>query len=502
MVIVKRILRLLGLLILALVAVLAVRTLTFRSRQLVVAGAVPDAAPVDVAAAAARLGRAVQFPTVSTDDPAGRDPAPFLGLHAHLSESFPRTHAALAREVVDGRSLLYTWRGTDAALAPVVLMGHMDVVPVEQKVGAAAGGTGWTEPPFSGRVQGGFIWGRGTLDDKVAVLSILEAVESLLAQSPGARPQRTVYLAFSHDEEVEGSSARLMAEMIKQRGPAPLMVLDEGMVITQGLVMGVSRPVALVGTAQKGYLTVELLAQGQGGHSSMPPAHSAVGAVAAAVERLEAHQLAPHLSGPANELFDFAGPEMALPLRLVMANRWLLGPVMKSILLSGPSTAAILRTTTAATMIQGGVKENVLPQSARAVVNFRIVPGDSVKSVLEHVQATVADSSITVKVLGAPIEPSRPADPGSPQFQILARSLREIEPETVVAPALMLGYADAHHYESMTPDVFRFLPVRLRSEDLARIHGTDERVSLEDYGRCIRFYAQLLRNTALTAPAK
>lgn len=488
---VKRILRLLGLLVLALVAVLAVRTLTFRSRQAAVSAQPAGAAPlsVDVAAAAARLGRAVQFPTVSTDDPAGRDPAPFLGLHAHLLESFPRTHAALTREVVDGRSLLYTWRGTDPALAPVVLMGHMDVVPVEQSSLA-----GWTEPPFSGRVQGGFIWGRGTLDDKVAVLSILEAVEALLAQ--GGRPQRTVYLAFSHDEEVEGTGARVMAEHIQRRGPAPLLVLDEGMVITKGMVLGVSRPVALVGTAQKGYLTVELSAQGQGGHSSIPPAHSAVGLVAAAVERLEANPLPARLSGPANDLFDFAGPEMSMPLKLVMANRWLLAPVMKSIMLAEPTTAALLRTTTAATMIQGGVKENVLPQTARAVVNFRIVPGDSMQSVLDHVRKRVADSSISVRVLGSPTEPSHPASPESPQFQTLARSLREIDADNIVAPTLMLGYADAHHYESMTPDVFRFLPVRLQSEDLARIHGTDERVSIDDYGRCIRFYAQLLRNAA------
>jgi carboxypeptidase PM20D1 len=484
----KRPARTLGLLVASLLvlllAVMLGRMALFRSRQPAAEG---PASPVliDEAAAIGRLCRALQFRTISAADPAAVAPA-FTGLREHLEKSFPRVHAALQREIVLGHSLLYTWRGSDPTLAPVVLMGHQDVVPVEPGTEGR-----WTAPPFAGVVRDGYIWGRGTMDDKAGLVSTLEAAEILLAQ--GVTPRRTVYLSFGHDEEVEGKGAEAIARLVRGRGPAPVLVMDEGMVITEGKVPGVSRPVALLGTAQKGYLSLELSVSTPGGHSSMPPPRGAIGLLAEAVGRLEGRPFPAELSGPANDMFDFAGPEMAFPLRLVMANRWLLAPVVRRLLLAEPATAALLRTTTAVTMFNAGVKDNVLPTSARATVNLRLRPGDSVAAVTERVRGIVGPG-VTVQGTGRPVEPSPPSSPSSPRFALVGRSLRRVMPEAVVAPALMLGYADAKHYEAMTADIYRFRPMVLRGDDPSRIHGLDERISVADYLRHIRFYAQVLRD--------
>lgn len=479
--------------VVGLLGVLLVRTALFRSRQPQPQAAPPLAGLVEDAAVQ-RLARAVQFQTVSypEEDAAGKpmerklDRAAFAGLREHLRASFPKVHAAASPELFAGDSLLFTLHGSDAALPPVVLLGHMDVVPVEPGTEGR-----WSAPPFSGAVADGFIVGRGTLDDKSGVVATLEALELLLAQ--GFKPRRTLYLAFGHDEELVGNGQAALAAAIRARGPAPALAIDEGMSTTVGMVPGIAGPVALIGTAQKGYVSLELAASAAGGHSSMPPPRGAIGALAVALQRLEDDPMPTRFSGAASDTFAWAGPEMAFGLRLVMANRWLLEPVLKSILLGSPPTAALVRTTTAVTMVNAGVKDNVLPTSARATVNFRILPGESVASVIAAVQQRVGPA-ITVKPVGRPVEPSGTSSADAPAFALVAGALRKVYPEAVVAPALMLGYADAFHYQSMTADIYRFRPMTLRSEDTRRIHGVDERIAIPDYLRHVRFYAQLMQD--------
>lgn len=480
----RPILAALGVALLLLGTVVLVRAGRSRSRQPPPASGKPALAALDEAAAVQRLRRAVQFATISYSDPARRPDAAFIGLRDYLAQAFPRAHAALQREVVAGHSLFYTWRGSQPALPPLLLMGHIDVVPLEPGTEAR-----WTVPAFAGEIRDGYLWGRGTMDDKAGVVSTLEAIEGLLGQ--GFAPRRTLYLAFGHDEEAGGTGAAAMARLVRERGPAPVLVMDEGLAITQGLMPGVSGPVALLGTGQKGYLSVELRVAAEGGHSSMPPPRGAVFALAQALVRLEEHPFPAQLRGPADEMFDWMGPEMTAPLRAVMTNRWLFAPLVTRLLLAKPSTAALLRTTTALTMLQAGVKDNVLPTAATAVVNFRIRPSESSASVLAEVRRLLGPQ-VTVTALGTPIEPSRPSSPESPRFTAVARSLRTVSPQVLVAPALMLGYADARYYEGMTADIYRFRPMLLRGDDPQRIHGIDERLSLEDYARHVRFYAQVI----------
>jgi carboxypeptidase PM20D1 len=466
------------------------RSLTFHSRQPQVTAAASE--PLDTAALAARLAGALRFKTVSYQDSSQFEAREFDGLQRYLRESFPKLHAALKLEKVNGYGLLYEWTGTDATLAPVVLLAHQDVVPVEPGTEGK-----WTEPPFEGRVAGGYVWGRGALDDKGSLVAILEAVDNLVTS--GARPRRTVYLAFGYDEEVGGRrGAARMAAVLASRNIHPQFVLDEGGALTTGLVPGIGAPVALVGIAEKGYVTIELTAHAEGGHSSMPPEQTAVGMLAGALIRLEHQQMPRAIRGPTAAMFDYLGPELSFGPRLVMANRWLFGGILAVQFGATPQGNAMVRTTTAPTVLQAGVKENVLPSTARALVNFRILPGDSVTGVVEHVRQVVHDAGIGVRVLEETVSnPSDVTSVDAEPFQLLARTIRQVVPGAVVTPWLVVGATDSRHYSRLTPDVLRFVGAGIGKDDLRRVHGTDERVGVQAYADAVRIYIQLLRNAAL-----
>lgn len=468
-----------------LAGILAVRTALARSRQL---GVAPVARVAIDPQAVARLSRAVQFRTVtSSDGPAG-DHAAFVGW---LRSAYPRVHAEMTPEVVAGNSLLFTWRGSDPSLKPLLLTGHYDVVPVEPEAE-----TKWSAPPFSGLVRDGFVWGRGTLDDKVTVLGILEAAELLLRD--GWRPARTILFAFGHDEERGGErGAQAIARLLASRGVRLDAVLDEGGAITEGVAPGVTSPVALIGTAEKGFVSIELAASGSGGHSAMPPPETPIAVVAAAVQRVQEHPLPSRMTRSTRTMFETLAPEMDAATRIVAANLWLTKPLLDLRARKSDSLRAFLHTTTAVTMIGGGVKDNVLPTEARAVVNFRILPGETPESVLAHVRSAVADDRVRASVVGErPHRPSPESDPNAPQFAAVARTVRELFPGTVVTPYLVTGATDARYYQPLSPNVYRFLPVRFRKEDLERAHGIDERIGVGDYLDAIRFYHRLMRNLA------
>jgi carboxypeptidase PM20D1 len=438
-----------------------------------------------------RLAGAIRIPTISTEDPASFDGDAFQTFHAYLEKAFPLVHSRLRREIVETHSLLYTWTGTDAAADPILLIGHMDVVPIEPGTESK-----WTHAPFDGRVVDGFIWGRGAIDNKSAIVGALEAVEMLLAE--GFRPSRTVLLAYGHDEETGGMhGAREIAALLKQRGVTPEMVLDEGGVIGDGVLAGVREPVALVGVAEKGFVTIELTAGAAGGHSSLPPAQSAVGVLSAAVAKLEQNPMPARLDGATRQMFDHVGPELPTLQRALFANLWLTRPVVIQKLQETPATNAMIRTTTAPTILQAGTKDNVLPSHARAVINSRILPGDSIRTVMEHVTRVVDDGRIEIRIGGRfSAEPSLVSRTDSDAFRTLERTIRSIVPDVVVAPYLVVVVTDARHYADLSENVFRFLPLRLDSQDLKRMHGIDERVGIRDYERAIRTYRQLVVNTA------
>jgi len=450
-------------------------------------GCVLLCASVAAADPVSRLAEAVRFRTVSPQQPSDFDPEPFLAFHAFLAEQFPETHRVLQRETVSEYSLLYTWPGSDPSLPPVLLAAHQDVVPV-----IPGSLERWTQPPFGGVVADGAIWGRGTLDDKVGVMGILEAVESLARA--GFAPRRTLYLAFGHDEEIGGDAgAGAITDLLASRGVELWFTLDEGMAIVEG-VSGLSGTMAMVGIGEKGFLTLELTATAEGGHSSMPPRSTAIGKLARAVLRLEARPLPAHLDGISGEMLEAASAQLPATQRFTIRQRWLFGPMLERALSRDPSTNAMIRTTTAVTMARAGVKENVLPSKATAVVNFRVHPEETTAQVIEHVRKVVGPE-IEIAVLTS-TEPSPLATTDSAAYAVLRAAIEELAPGVPVVPALVVGGTDSKHYARIAGDAYRFAPVRFDSSDRARIHGIDERIPIAVYEGVPVFFEGLIRRVA------
>ncbi|MDL9997651.1 M20 family peptidase [Variovorax sp. J22P240] len=484
----KRVSLALLLVLLALVAAVAVNTWRTPSRQLAVAPA--PALPIDKEAAAKRLSGAIQFRTVSSlEDPAANN-VEFDKLHAYLAQQFPKVHATLKKEVVGQKALLYTWAGSDPAAKPVALMAHQDMVPIASGTEKA-----WSVDPFAGEIKDGFVWGRGTLDNKGNLMAQMEAIEMLIGS--GFQPEQTVYLVMGDDEEVSGLRGALpIAELLKSRGVRLDWVLDEGLLVLDGVLPGLSKPAALIGLAEKGYGTFFLSLDTAPGHSSMPPAHSAIGTMSAALARLEATPMPGGIQGVAGEMFGTLAPEMSGINRVMLSNLWLTRPLVESQLQKSPSSNAMLRTTTALTIVRAGNKDNVLPGRIEAAVNFRILPGDTIDSVEAHLKRALGNDAIQVKRYPGNSEPSPVSPTNSTGYRSIEQAVRQVFPDALVAPGLMTAATDSRHFSIVSDAVYRFSPFRVKSEDLPRFHGTNERVSISNYAEMIQFYHQLLRNTA------
>jgi len=481
----KKLLLGLGAVILGIVVVMIVRANTvFEDVQPVPAIELPKIM-LDEQGAVERMAGAIRFRTVSYDDRANFDAKPFLAFHDYLRRSFPQLHERADVTVINGYSLLFRIAGSDPSLKPVLLMGHMDVVPVDELTLSE-----WTHDPFAGTIADGIIWGRGTLDDKLSVMSFLEASETLLAD--GYQPTRSLYLALGHDEEVGGrDGAREAARYLADRGIEFEFVLDEAGFITEGVMQAVDRPVAVIGVAEKGYVNLRLRVDAPGGHSSQPPPHSALGIVSRAVVKVEDNPFPPRLAFLKQTLAAIA-PYMSFGNRLALANTWILGPLIVPGLLDDRAMAATLRTTTAVTMASGSSKSNVLPTRAEAVINFRILQGETVASVRDRVIKLIDDDRVEV-ITEYGIEPSPVSPTDSPGYELLARTIRSFDDNILVAPYVTQAGTDAKYFYSLSPNVYRFIMAHATPETLRQIHGIDEHVPIDDYLMAVRFYHAVIR---------
>ncbi|MCL4560449.1 MAG: M20 family peptidase [Chloroflexi bacterium] len=494
-------------LILFLVAVLLFRTAMYSSSSEPVEPA--ELVDIDDWTAAEHLSRAIRCQTISHQDPELFDRQAFLSLHKELESMYPRLHRLLKLEKVNQYSLLYTWPGSNPELKPILLMSHLDVVPVE-----AGSEKDWEHPPFSGEIAEGFVWGRGALDIKCGVTSILEAVECLVQGN--FQPERTIYLAFGHDEEVSGmDGAGSIAKLLQERGVELETVVDEGGALVTDVVPWVDRPVAMVGVGEKGYLSLALAVDSPGGHSAAPPVITAIGRLSGAIHRLETQQMPDHL-GTIKAMYHPLADELPMGVKMVFANLWLFGGWLRSRLEAMPRTAALIRTTTAPTMISAGVKDNILPRQARAVVNFRVLPEDTIQDVVDHVKRVIGDPEVRVESLyetaidpspeqaGESVDPvvrtgraaSPVSDPLGPGYALLDTTIRQVFPDAAVAPTLTTGATDARYYVPLCAQVFRFMPIRMTPVDQLRPHGVNERISIKNIGDLARFFARWIQISA------
>jgi carboxypeptidase PM20D1 len=481
----------LGAILIILILVILFRTFSFPIQR---DKAAPIALPeVDGKSVAERIGLAVQYKTIADPDPAKIDGYPFEGMHRMLRMLYPQVHEKLTLETVNQYSLLYTWEGNNPDLEPILFMAHQDVVPADESADS-----GWTHPPFSGELADGYVWGRGTLDIKNSLISLFEAVTFLLKE--GFKPERTIYLAFGHDEEVSGiHGAKAIAELLESRGVRLSFLLDEGGSVMQGNLPGIEQPVALIGISEKGYLSLKLNSRVAGGHSSMPPENTAIGMLALSVAALEANPFPAHLD-VVQFMMSYLGNAVPFTQRVALANSWLFGGMLKRKLAASHTTNASLRTTTAPTLFHAGVKENVLPAEAEAVVNFRIFPGDTLRDVYESVVDLVGDEHITVSPVGSETlesdygwNPTPVVDTESPQFERLLNLVEAAFPEALAAPFLVLGATDARHYARICENAFRFSPVLITKEDLGGTHGVNEHLSFENAACMVGFYIECMR---------
>ena len=441
---------------------------------------------IDPATSAEHLSAAIKIQTISHEDPAQNVTANFTALHELLAKTYPRLHATLTREVLEGFSLLYTWPGKDTSLEPVVFMAHQDVVPADEHTLDK-----WTHPPFSGRISDGFIWGRGTLDIKCQLIAVMEAVEHLLEND--FQPERTVLLSFSHDEEVLGHGALAIVNHLKGKGVRVHAVLDEGASVLDGVLPGFKGLTAPIAVAEKGYLSLKFTVKSAGGHSSTPAPETAIGILARAIYRLQSNPF-PYRVSAALPMFKGLSPAASPLLQVAFANLWLFGGLVRRQLAAETETAASIHTTTAPTLFHSGVKDNILPGLAEAVVNFRILPGETIADVSERVKSVINDERVEIEPLpSSPSEPSPVSPSDCPAYQHITSVVNELYPQTACAPSTILGATDARNYYAVSDRVYRFTPVLVQKPDLDRVHGINERISIEGMHKMVDFFHRLIQ---------
>jgi len=471
----KKLIIVIAAIIIVLGGILVFNTLSLKSKQV-------ESEPLETMKfpemAFQNLSKAVQFKTISFSEDAVPDSTAFNGFHQFLSEAFPLLHQNLSLEKINEYSLLYKWEGSDASKKPIILLSHQDVVPVDQPTLNA-----WESGPFEGTITDTHIIGRGTMDDKSSLMAIMESVEVLLQES--FTPKQTIYLAFGHDEELGGENgAKAIAAYLKEKGVNAAMTLDEGGFLAQDMIPDFDKTVAMVNLAEKGYVSFNLIVETNGGHSSAPPENNTLGMLAQAIVDLEDNQLPYKMVKPIDYQFEYMGAEMPFFKRMAFANPWLFKtPVLK---------ALNAHTTTAPTIIEGGVKDNVIPTVGKATINFRILPGETVESVKEHIQETIGDG-IKVEIAGFSTNPSPVSGIDSDAFKNLEKTIRSVFPESVVVPGLIGGGTDARYFYDVSDDVYRFYPIRIGPDSMTRFHGIDEKIGKENYKEMITFTYNLIK---------
>ena len=445
---------------------------------------------IDERKAIENLSRSIQFETISHPDYDKFDYDEFQRFLSWLEEEYFQIFKNLEQKYL-GETLLLKWKGEDPSLDPILLTGHYDVVPVRDDANSI-----WKENPFAGKIDDDYVWGRGALDDKSGVIAILEAVDYLLTQD--FVPNRTIYLSFGHDEEIGGRrGAGKVAEFLINQGVELEWTLDEGSFLLNDIIPGVDKPVAVINVAEKGSLTIEVIGKAEGGHSSMPSSNSSVGYLSEALLKLEGNPIPGKLEGISLGLFNEVSKQMPFQYKILFANLWLFEPVINSFLSNSPTMNAVIRTTTAPTMLSASNRINVLASEAKGTVNFRLHPRDNPETIVNFVNNLIGNENIEVKKLSSGTLASSVSDWDTDGYRVISNSVREVYGDIIVAPGLMVGGSDSKHYGKAAKNSYRFNPFPLSASELSGLHGIDERIKKEDFLNGIRSYIRIIQSGAI-----
>lgn len=472
-------------LIISFVLILIGRTLYFKKSEIITVSAQNDIFTLSLESAE-KLAKVIRLKTVSFGDRTLIDMTEHRKFNTWLCENFPLAHIHLEKTVLNDFAYIFKWEGKNRSIKPVLFMAHFDVVPIQAD--------GWKHEAFSGDIEEGIVWGRGTLDTKNSLVAIMESAELLLSE--GFEPERTIYFAFGGDEEIMGLKGAIKTvEFLKEKDIHFEWVMDEGSIIAKDMISITTRPLALIGVAEKGFVNILLSASASGGHSSMPPRHTASGLVARAVYRIESHPFPTSLSGTVSHFLKALIPHTGFLTAVVLSNLWFFRVLVKQIFAKSPVTAAMVRTTQAVTVMKGSTKDNILPDSAEAIVNIRIIPGDTSNKVLKRIKNIVGDKKVEVSFMDSKYasNPVNESDIDGHGYKLIEKAARAVYPKAVVAPFLVTAATDSRHYEKITDNIYRLSPMALTPEDLKTIHGVNESISLENFGKMIHFFMVMMK---------
>jgi carboxypeptidase PM20D1 len=431
---------------------------------------------------AQHLSAAIKLETVSFDE--NSPTAPFEEMHRLLEKQYPLVHKTLQKETINKLSLLYTWQGKQPELPPVIFLAHMDVVPADA--------SGWSHSPFSGDIAEGFLWGRGVVDMKSQLITLMEAAETLLAS--GFKPNRTIYIAFGHDEEIGGMhGAKVIAEALQERKIKLEAVMDEGGGISGGMVPGIPGLVATIAYAEKSFVNVKLEATARAGHASIPSRTGAIGILSQAITRIEKNPMPASLELIRPTIRALV-PNLPLLFRFIFGSLWLTGGIVKIALVQSRYSNAMIRNTMAPTIIQGGYKSNVLPEKATAVLNCRLLPGVTAEDLIAYVRKVIRDGRVTITCMDTSAPSKKPVSIQTPFYRDLEMNIAQIYGKVPTCPILMMGATDSRHYQSLCDSVYRFQPIVFNKPEDDRTHGIDERVEIAQLPKMVEFNARMMES--------
>ena len=473
---IKRIFITFGVLLIGLIAVLLFNTFRFNPAS---ESSKPSVAINKYDSAALHLSQALQIKTVSFGDTLPIDTAEFIKFRTFMETTYPLMHQKLEKKSFNLFSYVFTWKGKDTTLAPYVLMAHTDVVPVE-----AIAESKWSYPSFSGTIDKDTIWGRGAVDDKGSAIAIMESVELSLQEN--IQPNRTIYLCFGHDEEISGKrGAAIFSKWFDSSNIKPALVLDEGGMVDTEKFKATGRPVAVVGTGEKGYTNIDLTVEIPGGHSSTPMKETAIDILNKAIVKVRAKQMPALIAPPVQDLLNRTSAGESFFTKMVMANMWLFkGSVIKKMEASN-QTNAMVHTTLVPTIVKAGIKDNVIPSIAKATFNSRILPGQTSDDVVAFVKKAINDERVIVKKQTISLfEASATTSADHPTFKKIEGLTQQVLPNVLVSPYLVVGATDSRYFRPFSEAVLNFSPM----QDVKGFHGIDERLGKEDLNRMITFY--------------